>query len=95
MNLIKESYLPLQISSALAETADDNVNLSESLNQGLTDTTLPTPTKVSLPPPIFIKGVLNYSDLLSELTELIGLNSFVCKSTSTHLKIQTENLMTI
>lgn len=46
--------------------------------------------KVPLPPPIFIKGVLNYSDLLSELTELIGLNIFICKSTSTHLKVLAE-----
>ncbi|KAF0712340.1 Uncharacterized protein FWK35_00035720 [Aphis craccivora] len=58
--------------SAFAEVADDNVEL--------TDTTTSTPMKVSLPPPIFIKGVLNYSDLLSELTELIGLNSFIYKS---------------
>lgn len=76
--------------SALAETADNNDVLPESLSQGLTDTSTSTPMKVPLPPPIFIKGVLNYSDLLSELTKLIGPNSFKCKSTSTHLKIQTE-----
>jgi len=43
-----------------------------------------------LSPHIFIKGVLNYSNLLSEFTELIGPNSFICKSTSTHLKVQAE-----
>jgi len=76
--------------SALAETADNNDVLSESLSQGKIDTTIPTLLKVSLPPPIFIKGVLNYSNLLSEFTELIGPNSFTCKSTSTHLKVQAE-----
>lgn len=41
-----------------------------------------------MPPPIFIKGVKNFSALLSELTTLIGSNSFICKATSTHLKVQ-------
>lgn len=74
--------------SVLADTTVDNDDQSETFNQELSDTTIHTPAKESLPPPIFIKGVLNFSDLLSEFTNLIGPNSFVCKSTSTHLKVQ-------
>jgi len=40
--------------SALDETANDNVDLPESIYQGLTDTTIPTSMKVSLPSPIFL-----------------------------------------
>jgi hypothetical protein len=72
--------------------ADNNDDIPESLRQGQTDTTTPTLMKVSLPPPIFIKDILNYSNLLSELTEIICQNSFLCKLTSTHLKIQAEKL---
>jgi len=79
--------------SALSNTVEsvDNDDPPKSPSQEPSDTTTHAPTKVSLPPPIFIKGVLNYSALLSELTELTGPNSFVCKSTSTHLKVQPEN----
>ncbi|KAL4103929.1 hypothetical protein QTP88_019246 [Uroleucon formosanum] len=78
--------------SVLSNTveSDDNDVPPKSLSQEPSDTTTHASTKVSLPPPIFIKGVLNYSALLSELTELIGPSSFVCKSTSTHLKVQAE-----
>lgn len=41
-------------------------------SQELSDTALYTITKDSLPPPIFIKGVLNFSDLPSERTTLTG-----------------------
>ncbi|KAL4111862.1 hypothetical protein QTP88_015739 [Uroleucon formosanum] len=78
--------------SVLSNTveSDDNDVPPKSLSQEPSETTTHASTKVSLPPPIFIKGVLNYSALLSELTELIGPSSFVCKSTSTHLKVQAE-----
>jgi len=74
---------------ANAAESDDNDDLPQSHSQESSDTK--NLTKVSLPPPIFfIKGVLNYSDLISKLTELNGPNSFVCKSTSTHLKVQAK-----
>jgi len=61
--------------SALAGSTDDkeNVDLPESLSKESSDSAILASVKVSLPPPIFIKGVLNYSNLISELTELIGL----------------------
>ncbi|CAI6347136.1 unnamed protein product [Macrosiphum euphorbiae] len=47
--------------------------------------------KIILPPPIFVKGVINFPDLCSSLIEIIGVDNFVCKSSTDSLKIQTSN----
>jgi len=41
-------------------------------------------------PPIFIKGVQDYIGLHNHLKDITGPDSFSCKSTSTHLKIQAD-----
>ncbi|CAI6356786.1 unnamed protein product [Macrosiphum euphorbiae] len=43
------------------------------------------------PPPIFMRGVLDFPGVCTELIELIGVDNFICKSTADHLKIQTSN----
>jgi len=68
----------------------ENNNVHESSSQEPIDTTAYTPMKKIMPPPIFIKGVENFTDVLTKLTNLIERNSFVCESSYTHLKIQTE-----
>ncbi|VVC26292.1 Pre-C2HC domain [Cinara cedri] len=50
-----------------------------------------TGVKSTLPPPIFVKGVICFTDLCSELIELIGVDNFSCKSSANHLKIMTTN----
>jgi len=47
--------------------------------------------KIKLQPPIFVKGVINFPDLCSSLIEIIGVDNFVCKSSTDSLKIQTSN----
>lgn len=47
--------------------------------------------KIKLPPPIFVKGVINFPDLCSSLIEIIGVDNFFCKSSIDSLKIQTAN----
>ncbi|KAL4097161.1 hypothetical protein QTP88_021980 [Uroleucon formosanum] len=47
--------------------------------------------KAILPPPIFIKGVLDYIGLRNSIRDLIGTSSFSCQSSTAHLKIQTDN----
>ncbi|VVC42848.1 Hypothetical protein CINCED_3A011021 [Cinara cedri] len=42
------------------------------------------------PPPIFVKGVIDFSKTCEALIELIGVDNFYCKS-SDRLKIQTAN----
>ncbi|VVC33499.1 Pre-C2HC domain,Methyl-CpG DNA binding,DNA-binding domain [Cinara cedri] len=58
-------------------------------NQEQLDTTHNTPKSI-LPPPIFVKGVIDYIGLRNSIIEIIGLDSFSSKSTSPHLKIQTD-----
>lgn len=41
--------------------------------------------------PIFIKGFANFTYLCSELSELIGIKNFYCKSSTNRLKIMTTN----
>jgi hypothetical protein len=41
------------------------------------------------PPPIFVRGVLEFKDLRNEISELIGKDKFFCKSSMDQLKIQT------
>lgn len=43
------------------------------------------------PPPIFMKGVLDFPGFSSVLIELIGVDNFYCKSSTDRLKIQTAN----
>lgn len=47
-----------------------------------------TQKKKDLQPPIFIKDVINFSQLRNAFLDLTGLNRFNCNSTSTHLKLQ-------
>jgi len=61
----------------------------ETPSQGQSHNTNNVP-KVILPPSIFVKGVLDYIGLRDNLKDLIGPNNFSCKSTSAHLKIQTD-----
>lgn len=69
---------------------DGNNDVHEPLSLEPDDTTAHTPLKRILPPPIVVKRVENFIDVLTELSNLLGRNSFVCKLSSTHLKIQTE-----
>jgi hypothetical protein len=43
------------------------------------------------PPPIFMKGVLDFPNFCAALIELIGVDHFFCKSAGDRLKIQTSN----
>ncbi|VVC30826.1 Pre-C2HC domain,Reverse transcriptase domain [Cinara cedri] len=47
--------------------------------------------KSFLSPPIFVKGLICFTDLCSELIELIGVDNFSCKSSVNCLKIMTTN----
>jgi len=41
--------------------------------------------------PVFIRGVVDFPGVCTELIELIGVDNFICKSTVDHLQIQTSN----
>jgi len=39
----------------------------------------PVPTYSKPPPPIFIRGVVDFPGVCTELIELIGVDNFICK----------------
>lgn len=43
------------------------------------------------PPPIFVRGVVDYTEVCTKLIDLIGVDNFFCKSSADRLKIQTAN----
>uniref|UniRef100_A0A2S2R401 Uncharacterized protein n=1 Tax=Sipha flava TaxID=143950 RepID=A0A2S2R401_9HEMI len=47
--------------------------------------------QIKPPPPIFVKGIIHFSDLCTTLIELIGVDNFLFKSSSDCTKIQTVN----
>jgi len=47
--------------------------------------------RISLPPPIIVKGVADFVSVRSELLDRVGPNSFTFKSTSNTLKIQSNS----
>jgi hypothetical protein len=49
-----------------------------------------TQKKLDLPPPIFVKGVNDFFELSKELAAITGPDSFSCKSTFSHLKLQLD-----
>lgn len=70
-------------------TIENRNIISDNQNEEQPNTTNNAPEKI-LPPPIFIKGVLDYIGLLNQFKQIIGPNTFSCQSTSTHLKVQTD-----
>lgn len=48
-------------------------------------------TLIKPPPPIFVKGVEDFPALCTDLIELIGVDNFICKSSTNSLKIQTTD----
>ncbi|KAL4107084.1 hypothetical protein QTP88_018516 [Uroleucon formosanum] len=85
-------FAPLSTDDVNYTIANNNVEIdtqSETSNQGQQNTTDVTP-KIILPPSIFIKGVHDYLGLRNHLTEVSAPDSFSCKSTTTHLKIQAD-----
>jgi len=76
------------------EVLSQIVNTDENLNDNLDNIDSDQskiPITIKLPPPIFVKGVENFPDLCLALIELIGVDNFICKSTTDSLKIQTTN----
>lgn len=43
------------------------------------------------PPPIFVRGVIDYTEVCTKLIDIIGVDNFFCKSSADRLKIQTAN----
>lgn len=69
---------------------DNNSDYDDTQSQGSVHSTTHAQKKIDLPPPIFVKGVKDFFELSKELAVITGPDSFSCKSTSSHLKIQLD-----
>lgn len=45
------------------------------------------PTKIKLPPPIFIRGILDFVSFRNQIIDLIGSKNIIFKSSTNNLKI--------
>ncbi|KAL4104420.1 hypothetical protein QTP88_019721 [Uroleucon formosanum] len=43
------------------------------------------------PPPIFVRGLIDYTEVCTKLVDLVGVDNFFCKSSADRLRIQTAN----
>jgi len=66
---------------------NDKINANISSNNSDQNNTEST---AKSPPPIFIKGVLNFPELCTSLIEILGVDNFFCKSSTDRLKVQTS-----
>jgi hypothetical protein len=84
--ITRNRYESLQAEPLITQNsiADNDIQNSTSETPNSVNPTKP-------PPPIFVKGIQNFSDLCAALIELIGVDNFFCKSSANSLKIQTAN----
>ncbi|KAL4092296.1 hypothetical protein QTP88_026821 [Uroleucon formosanum] len=82
--ITRNRYEPLQAESQITQnsTTDTQKFTSEIPNYV---------NPIKPPPPIFVKGMVNFPDLCAALIEKIGVDNFYCKSSTDSLKIQTAN----
>ncbi|KAL4132544.1 hypothetical protein QTP88_009673 [Uroleucon formosanum] len=74
--------------SVLSEHEPDTIDNDDTNNSNEPEIT--QINKKDQPPPIYVKGILNFSNLRNAIGDLIGQDNFTCKSTTTHLKIQPD-----
>lgn len=75
----------------LLKPTEPTEGTSETIEKEKQSTADPVLTHSKPPPPIFVRGVVDFPGICTELIELIGVDNFICKSTVDHLKIQTAN----
>lgn len=71
-------------------TMDNDSDNDDDTNQNESDHAISQTNKKDQPPPIYVKDITNFSNLRNAIADLIGKDSFTCKSTTTHLKIQPD-----
>lgn len=75
----------------LLQAEPQNTQNSTTDMQNPTSETPFNPNPIKPPPPVFVKGIMNFTDLCTVLIEKIGVDNFFCKSSSDSMKIQTAN----
>jgi len=85
----KKLFITANRYEVLTPTEPANPIIPDSNEASCSSPELNTCNQIKLPPPIFVKGIINFSELCEALIEIIGVNNFYCKSSSDRLKIQT------
>lgn len=88
---------PLFISSnrfSVLEIQEPNTSKTTHTNDAMSDNKndheLTQKNREPLPPPIFVRGIENFTNVKDEILKLISPDKFLFKSSSTNLKIQVE-----
>uniref|UniRef100_A0A2S2R5S3 Nucleic-acid-binding protein n=1 Tax=Sipha flava TaxID=143950 RepID=A0A2S2R5S3_9HEMI len=70
----------------------DNINddIQDTNNSTNNTEKINTESSIKSPPPIFVKGVQDFTELYTSLIEVLGVENFICKSSTDRLKIQTS-----
>lgn len=68
-----------------------NIQEYHTLKESINNPTVTVKSKHFLCLPIFVKGIVNFTDMCSEFIELIGVDNFYCKLSTDRLKIITTN----
>lgn len=88
----KSIFITANRYSPLATENENNENTSHYSQRNVTEITDDSPSnKIKLPPPIFVRGVLDFVELRNQLIKLIGSENFSFKSSTNDLKIQTTD----
>lgn len=88
----KKSKKPLFITTNRFEVLSQNDDdVFAATPQATTSNEVIPDELIKPPPPIFVKGVLEYKDLCNEISQLIGKDKFFSKSSTNQLKIQTAS----
>ncbi|KAL4152805.1 hypothetical protein QTP88_000638 [Uroleucon formosanum] len=87
----KKLFITANRYEVLTQTEPANPIIPDSNEASCSSPESNTYNQIKPPPPIFVKGIINFSELCVTLTEVIGVDNFYCKSSSDCLKIQTAN----
>lgn len=86
----KSIFITANRYSPLATENENNENSSHYSQGNVAEITDDSPSnKIKLPPPIFVRGVLDFVELRNQLIKLIGSENFSFKLSTNDLKIQT------
>lgn len=87
----KSIFITANRYSPLATENENNENTSRYSQENVTEITDDSPNNktTKLPPPVFVRGVLDFVELRNQLIKLIGSENFSFKSSTNNLKIQT------
>jgi len=87
----KKLFITANRYEVLTQTEPANPIIPDSNEASCASPESNTVNQIKPPPPIFVKGIINFSELCEALIEIIGVDNFYCKSSSDRLKIQTAN----